>query len=207
MGKPPTKHLNEKPDAGDGALACKLGDRYRAVRDHAVAVLWCLRGAELGDAEAQNNLGSMLLNGIGCERTQYKLLVGIGTAEPGNAVAQRNLAKRYLHGDTVEQDYSEAYGWFCRALRQAYAEAACEIGTMHWLGHGVERNVLAAAEFHLIAAERGDSVACRNLSEYRQELESLALTGNQMASLFLCRMYNKGFDAEKSQSLTWAGLF
>ncbi len=34
----------------------------------------------------------------------------------------------------------------------------------------------------------------------RAELSS----GNQMASLFLCRMSNRGFGADKSQSMTWA---
>jgi hypothetical protein len=78
---------------------------------------------------------------------------------------------------------------------------------MYRLGHGVDHNLLAAADFHLIAAEAGDQLACRNLSEYCGELEEMALSGSQMASLFLCRMSNRGLGADKSQSMTWAWIY
>jgi hypothetical protein len=45
---------------------------------------------------------------------------------------------------------------------------------------GDSTELLAAADFHLIAAEAGDEVACSNPSEYRAELAEMAL-----ASLFL----------------------
>lgn len=212
MNKGPSlKQIKEQAEAGDGASACELGDRYRngtgVKQDWATALQWYRRGAEFGEPEAQNNLGSMLLNGIGCPNDIAQAVYWYRkSAKQGNPVSQWNLAKRYLHGDGIAQDYSEAYEWFSKALLQGNTDAACEMGTMHWLGHGVERNLLAAADFHLIAAEAGDSVACGNLSEYREELQGLALSGSQMASLFLCRMYNRGFGVEKSQALTWAWI-
>ena len=211
MTGPSLEQLKHQADAGNGAAASELGDCYRegvdVPQDWAAALQWYRRGAELGDPEAQNNLASMLLNGTACERDPVQATYWFRkSAEQGNAVSQWNLAKRYLHGDGVEQNYAEAYEWFTKALLQGYTLAACEMGTMHWLGHGVERNLLAAADFHLIAATAGDSVACRNISEYRQELQNLALSGSQMASLFLCRMHNRGFGVEKSQSLTWAWI-
>jgi hypothetical protein len=42
--------------------------------------------------------------------------------------------------------------------------------------------------------------------QYRQELENVALSGSQLASLFLCKIYNWGFGADKSQSMTWAWI-
>jgi TPR repeat protein len=194
--------LRQEPEDGNGAAACKLGDA-----DLNLAFRWYRRGAELGSADAQNNLGSMLLNGVGCERDPAQACDWYRrSAEQGNAEAQYNLAKRYLHGDGVHQDYSAARMWFEKAAVQGHTWASCELGTMYWLGQGVQRNLLAAADFHLIAAEAGDELACRNLSEYRAELEQIALSGNQMASLFLCRMSNRGFGADKSQSMTWAWI-
>ncbi|HWQ56354.1 MAG TPA: tetratricopeptide repeat protein [Bryobacteraceae bacterium] len=207
----PLSKLEQQAQAGDGAAACILGDHYRTgdvvSQDWGTAFRWYSRGAALGDRDAQNNLGTMFLGGIGCEPDKAQAVHWYRkSAEQGKADAQWNLGKRYLHGDGVDQDYAEAYQWFSKAAVQGYTGASCEIGTMHWLGHGVERNALAAADFHLIAAEAGDDVACRNLSEYKAELEDMALFGSQMASLFLSRMHNRGFGAQKSQPLTWGWI-
>jgi hypothetical protein len=35
----------------------------------------------------------------------------------------------------------------------------------------------------------------------------MALDGSQLASLFLCRIYNRGFGVEKSQPMTWAWIW
>jgi TPR repeat protein len=203
--------LERQAESGDGNAACRLGDHYRECdadpENLNRALRWYRCGANLGDAYAQNNLGSMLLNGLACERDPTQAIQWYRqSAEQGNSEAQYNLAKRYLHGGGVNQDYAEARTWFEKAVVQGHAWAACELGTMYWLAQGVKRNLLAAADFHLIAAEKGDEVACRNLSEYRAELELMALSGSQMASLFLCRMSNRGFGADKSQAMTWAWI-
>jgi ADP-ribosylglycohydrolase/TPR repeat protein/fructose-1,6-bisphosphatase/inositol monophosphatase family enzyme len=203
--------LEQRAEAGDGVAACKLGDHYKdgdlISQDLVVAFRWYSRGAELGNREAQNNLGSMFLNGLGCKLDQAQAIHWYrASAEQGLAIAQFNLAKRYLHGDGIDRDYTKALDWFRKAAVQGETWASCEIGTMYRFGQGVPRNPLAAAEFHLIAADRGDDVAIGNLSRYRVELEELALSGSQMASLFLCRIYNRGFGVEKSQPMTWAWI-
>lgn len=203
--------LEQRAESGDGAAASLLGDHYKegdvVSQDLDVAFRWYSRGAELGDREAQNNLGSMFLNGLGSERNPAQAIYWYRkSAEQGQPVAQYNLAKRYYHGDGIDQDYAEAYKWFAKAAVQGETWASCEMGTIHRFGHGVERNLLAAADFHLIAAEAGDEVACGNLSDYKAELEDIALSGSQLASLYLCRMYNRGFGAGKSQPMTWAWI-
>jgi TPR repeat protein len=180
-------------------------------QDWATALRWYSRGAELGDPEAQNNLGTMFLEGFGCQRDKAQAVYWYRKgAEQGNAVAQWNLGKRYLHGDGIDRNYAEAYQWFSKALMhhhtRASTEACYEMGTMHRFGQGVPRNLLAAADFHIIAAGEGDSVACGNISEYRTELQDMALSGSQRASLFLCRIYNRGFGVERSQPLAWTWI-
>jgi len=204
--------LMRQAEAGDGAAANTLGDEYRrgdvVSQDSAVAFGWYRRGAELGDRAAQNNLGTTFLEGYGCDQDKTQAVYWYRkSAEQGLADGQWNLAKRYYHGKGVDQDYAEALKWFEKAAVQGYTDASCEIGTMFRFGQGVQRNLLAAAEFHLIAAEAGDEVAWGNIAEYRAELEDMALSGSQMASLFLSRIYNRGFGVEKSQPMTWAWIY
>lgn len=198
-------------EGGDALAACQLGDIYRQgeslPQDWGQAFYWYSRAAESGYPAAQNNLGTMFLEGLGCDQD---LPVAVSwyrkAAEQGLVDAQWNLAKRYLHGMGTAQDFTEAYRWFEQAAAQNYPEALCEMGTMHRFGQGRKRNLLAAANFHIIAARKGDSVAIGNLSEYRSELEDIALSGNQMASVFLCQMNNQGLGVDRSQPLTWSWI-
>ncbi len=203
--------LERLADAGDGGAACVLGDHYRkgdgAPQDWVMAFRWYSRGATLGDRDAQNNLGTMFFDGAGCKRNRPKAVRWYRkSAEQGNVDAQCTLALCFLHGIGVSQNDVEAYKWFHQAAAQGNTDAAGEMGTMHQYGRGVPRNLLAAADFHLIAAETGDELACSNMSDYRAELEEMALSGSEMASLFLCRIYNRGFGVEKSQPMTWAWI-
>jgi TPR repeat protein len=149
-----------------------------------------------------NDLGSMLLNGLGCEVDRAEALKWYqAAAESGHPVACYNLGKRYLH-DVV--DLKRAFRWFSEAASQNYPEAVCELGTMYRFGHGTERDLLAAADFHVIAAKQGDVVAMGNISDYLDELQGIALSGNPTASRCMSDIYNFGLGAEKSVPLTWA---
>ena len=210
--EPSQKDLEQRAEAGDRSAANLLGDRYRegdaVSQDLNLAFRWYSRGADLGDRHAQNNLESMFLNGLGCERDRARAIDWYRkSAEQGLAIALYNLAKRYYGGDGIDQDYAEARNWFEKASAQGETWASCELGTMHRFGEGVPRNLLAAAEFHLIAAEAGDDVALGNIAEYHAELEGVALSGSQLASLFLSRIYNRGFGVDKSQPMTWAWIY
>jgi TPR repeat protein len=208
----PILELEQRAESGDSTAACGLGDHYRTgdivSQDWAMALRWYSRGADLGDPEAQNNLGTLFLDGLGCEQDPVQAIHWYRkSAEQGLAIAQYNLAKRYYGGDGIDQDYAEARKWFEKASVQGEAWASCELGTMHRFGQGVPRNLLAAAEFHLIAAEAGDDVAILgNIAEYHAELDEIALSGSQLASWFLSRIYNRGLGVEKSQPMTWAWI-
>ena len=208
---PSLKELEQQAEAGDSAAARDLGDRYRTgdavQQDWTMALRWYSLAAELGEPTAQTNLGSMFLEGAGCQRDMAQAVYWYRrSAQQGDAIAQWNLGMRCLRGEGTIQDFAEAYECFKKALLNGYTQAACELGTMHRYGLGVDCSLLAAADFHLIAARVGDSEACCNLSEYSLELQNAALGGSQMASVFLCRMHNRGFGVEKSQPLTWAWI-
>lgn len=83
--------------------------------------------AELGDVEAQYNLGVMYDEGAGVERDLacaadwYRR-----AAEQGFVDAQTNLGLMYYQGQGVPQDYHEAARWFRQAAEQGDSEAtAC----------------------------------------------------------------------------------
>jgi TPR repeat protein len=80
--------------------------------------------AELGDAEAQNNLANCYDLGHGVPQDDKQAVKWYTkAAEQGHAGAQRGLANCYRHGRGVLQDYKQAANWFTKAAEQGVAEA------------------------------------------------------------------------------------
>jgi TPR repeat protein len=104
-----------------------LGGGYQSYLkgDYAAAYNEWLPLAELGDAEAQYNLGVLYDEGAGVEKD---LSSAAGwyrkAAEQGFMDAQTNLGIMYVHGQGVPRDYHEAMKWFQQAASQGDREAA-----------------------------------------------------------------------------------
>ena len=104
-----------------------LGGGYQSYLkgDYSAAYDEWLPLAELGDAEAQYNLGVMHDEGAGMEQD---LAAAAGwyrkAAEQGFMDAQTNLGIMYFHGQGVEHDLAEAARWFGQAAGQGDNEAA-----------------------------------------------------------------------------------
>jgi len=193
---------------GDAAAQHELATRLREgdgiAENLADSLHWYRKAAESHHRDAINDLGSMLFNGIGCEADPTEAFKWYEmAAKAGHPVACYNLGKRYLH-DRV--DLKQAFDWFREAAKHNHMEAICEVGTMYRFGHGTNRNLIAAADFHVIAAKQGDPVAIGNLSDYLDELRDIALTGNATASRILSEIYNRGLSVEQSMPLTWAWI-
>ena len=81
--------------------------------------------AELGDIEAQFNLGVMYDEGAGVDKD---LVAAAGwyrkAAEQGFVDAQSNLGMMYYHGQGVPCDYKKASSWFRKAASQGDQEAS-----------------------------------------------------------------------------------
>ena len=70
---------------------------------------WYTKAAELGDAEAQCNLGVFYALGIGAKQDWQKAVSWFAkAAEHGHAAAQYHLGNCYYFGEGVEQDYQRA---------------------------------------------------------------------------------------------------
>jgi TPR repeat protein len=104
-----------------------LGGGYQSYLkgDYSAAYNEWLPLAELGDAEAQYNLGVMYDEGAGMEQD---LAAAAGwyrkAAEQGFMDAQTNLGIMYYHGQGVGRDHAEAARWFRQAASQGDSEAA-----------------------------------------------------------------------------------
>jgi len=106
--------LIQGTEAGDSDAHFKLAEAYRigrqVPRDYKQAIRWYRRAGKQGHVGAQNDLGSMLLNGMGTaapdpqEAAQWFLRA----AEARNRTAQFNLALRYLHGTGLPQNDEQA---------------------------------------------------------------------------------------------------
>jgi TPR repeat protein len=103
---------------GGGYQSYLKGD-YRAAYEE-----W-LPLAELGDVEAQYNIGVMYDEGAG--RPQDLAAAADWyrkAAQQGFVDAQTNLGMMYYHGHGVSQDHGEAVKWFRLAAKQGDSEAA-----------------------------------------------------------------------------------
>ena len=103
---------------GGGYQSYLKGD-YQAAFDE-----W-LPLAELGDAEAQYNLGVMFDQGASVEQDLARAASWYRkAAEQGFMDAQTNLGMMYYRGEGVAIDLTEASRWLQRAAEQGDEEAA-----------------------------------------------------------------------------------
>ena len=104
-----------------------LGGGYQSYLkgDYAAAFEEWLPLAELGDVEAQYNLGVLYDEGAGVEQD---LAVAADwyrkAAEQGFIDAQTNLGTMYYYGQGVARDYHAAAHWFQLAADQGDTEAS-----------------------------------------------------------------------------------
>ena len=104
-----------------------LGGGYQSYLkgDYSAAFEEWLPLAELGDAEAQYNLGVMYDEGAGRERDLglaaqwYRKAAGQGFVD-----AQTNLGIMYMNGQGVDRDSDAARHWLEQAASQGDTEAA-----------------------------------------------------------------------------------
>jgi uncharacterized protein len=196
-------------EAGDAIAQFRLAEAYREgdnrPQDFEAALQWYRAAAEQGHVNAQNNLGSMYLNGMGTPRDVEEAIRWYrAAADQGQADAELNLGIQYREGEGVPQDEVQAFDWFQRAALSGCKEAMSEVGIAYRFGSGVPQSFEEAASWHVDAAELGDIVAMGNLSDYREDLERLALDGSLTGAHYLAKMYEGGLGVEQDNALLYA---
>ena len=110
-----------------------LGGGYQSYLngDYQAAYAEWLPLAELGDAEAQYNLGVMYDQGASVDR-DLAMAAGwyLKAAKQGFRDAQTNLGMMYYHGEGVPCDHSEASKWLQLAADSGDTEATALLRKM-----------------------------------------------------------------------------
>ena len=101
--------------------------------------------AEVGDARAMFNLGTMYDEGKGVERDLRRAADLWGAAADGGYMrAQHNLAHAFISGDGVERDLDRAVHWLHAAAHQGFDKSQYTLGKMFRYGLGVPRDHVRA---------------------------------------------------------------
>lgn len=159
----------------------QLGKCYEhgrgVTRDEAAAVRAYRRGASLGDADAQFNLGVCLGSGIGVPAPDFDGAFAMfeAAAAQGNVPALMNVAVSYVNGCGTAVDPVRAVALLRRAAALADAESLdpTTAGVIAFnLGHillrgapGVPRDAAEGARHLRLAVRSGHEAAARLLRE------------------------------------------
>jgi len=117
----PSAYAGSPPAAVAQSSQGSGGDSGRGVpQDRAQAAAWYRKAAELGDANAQFNLGLMYRYGPGYSPNLDRWVEAFGPA-PGHAspTAQGSPAGKYNPGSGIPKDYIEAHKWMSLAVARA----------------------------------------------------------------------------------------
>lgn len=157
----------------------KIGDDYyfgRGVeKDYSKACEYYRRAAELGYADAQNNLGIMYRNGWGVAPDYAEALKWYRKgAEQGNAAAQNSLGVMYRYGYGVNVDYAEAVKWYRKSAEQGCSAAQNNLGVMYGNGYGVNVDYSEAVKWYSKSAEQGFYIAQYNLAYMYEKGQGVA---------------------------------
>ena len=136
--------------------------------DYATAILLFRKAADLGNADAQVQVGDMYNIGMGLPQSYAEAAKWYQkAAEQGNADAQVSLGHMYAQGRGVPQDHAEAVKWFRPAAEQGVAPAQFYLGLSY--EKGVRQDVARAAKWYRKAAEQGYAEAQFNLGNMYQK--------------------------------------
>jgi TPR repeat protein len=92
--------------------------------EYALALSEWTRKAELGDAEAMNNIGVLYNKGLGVSRDYREAASWYERAAVlGFAIAQYNLANLYFDGSGVRRDHTQAAAWYLKAAMRGHLGA------------------------------------------------------------------------------------
>ena len=120
--------------------------------------------ADLGDSDAEVNLGYMYARGQGTKADQaeamrlYRL-----SADSGNGEGMNAIAYKYTYGTGVPIDMKMAVRWYCRAIAQGNPRALNNLGLLHAQGAGVAFDMDEAIDLWRQSAKLGHANAMLNL--------------------------------------------
>ena len=118
------------------------------------------KAAEQGKADAQFNLGLMVLKGEGVAQNYVEAKALFEkAAQQNNVRAQVNLGRMYAKAKGVAPNYGMAVYWFNKAAELGYADAQYSLGVLYVSGIGVSRDYDKARDLFSKAAQQKNASA------------------------------------------------
>lgn len=124
-----------------------------------------MKAAAVGHPESQNEVGYMLMHGLGAKKNLKDATVWFRkAAAQGYAASQNNLGILYLRGGPgIQQDDREALTWFRLAADQGSREGQFYLANMYRYGRGQHTDLDQAVEWYRKAAAQGHDGAAKAL--------------------------------------------
>jgi TPR repeat protein len=215
--------IPEKWKKQDAAQAYEQGKLLYDAKKYDEAKVFLEKAANLGNADAQNNLGVCYQNGYGvgqdvAEAVKWYRL----SAEQGNAFAQYNLAQCYFYGNGVGQNYPEAVRLYRLLADQGNADAQNRLGVCYENGNGVAQNYAEAERWYRSAAGQGNADRQYKLGDryyfgtnvrqdYAEAVRWYRLSANQgnadaQCSLGFSYYHGKGVTRDYIEAVRWYRL-
>eukprot|EP00808_Paulinella_micropora_P009910 g20613.t1 len=145
------------------------------------------RLADLGDADAQFNLGVCYEHGKGVGQDYTKAVQFYQrAADQGNASAQTSLGVCYGLGRGVGQDYKEAVEHYQRAVDQGHLDGQFYLGLYYKNGLGVSKDFKKGVELWKHAADQGNAKAQCSLAELYVSGRGVSKDYKKAAELYQC---------------------
>ncbi|MEE8104184.1 MAG: tetratricopeptide repeat protein, partial [Planctomycetota bacterium] len=154
--------------AGEGlsGAALWLGVHYYYRRRPAQpekALVWFLRGAELGNHCAQYQAAELLRTSPAPVRRDIVRAQKLyeKSAEREYGPAQTALGLMFLRGDGVKRDDKKAFRWFARGAANKDAEGQLQLAKLYEIGRGTRKDLSQAAKWYKAAGEKNIEAAFR----------------------------------------------
>ncbi|MDI9409868.1 MAG: tetratricopeptide repeat protein [Candidatus Pacebacteria bacterium] len=129
--------------------------RGGVMRDEVEASQWWKKSAELGNADAQNDLGLMYFNGRAVIDNPLQIASWCRKAASlGIADAQVYLGDLFDLGRGIKQDFERAAYWYRRAAHQGHAEGQMKLAALYHAGRGVKHNISKAEYWYKKASHK-----------------------------------------------------
>lgn len=131
------------------------------------------KSAELGNPQAQCNLGVALFEGKGVTQdTQEGISWLRRAADQGDLNASFNLATVLSSGEAVKRDWREAAKYYGLAAEAGHPASQLRLGYLHRNGFGIPKNRIQAFLWTSLAARHGVGTALEQLEKIVFEMSS-----------------------------------
>lgn len=126
--------------------------------DFEAAFSYYLQAAEMGNTEAECEVGFCYLNGDGVLDDDHEAAKWFQrAAEKGNMEAQYELGEYYSFYYWKRLSMENAFGWYLKAADQGHLDSAYKVAMMYKAGTGTGQNYEKALEYFMIVANsKGD---------------------------------------------------